>query len=59
VIAVGQRDSDYRFLPSRGIRRQYSLLRKLKESTVVIVRALPRYIDRQGATREEASPPSL
>jgi hypothetical protein len=23
------------------------------------VRALPRYIDRQGATREEASPPSL
>jgi hypothetical protein len=30
VIAVGWRDQNYRILPSRGIQRQYSLLRKLK-----------------------------
>jgi hypothetical protein len=45
VIAVGRRDQDNKFLPSRGIRRQYSFLKKLKriyDSYTVGMRAVRR-----------------
>jgi hypothetical protein len=32
VIAVGRRDQDYKFLPSRSIQRQHSFLKKLKRN---------------------------